>query len=103
MAQGHLADNTLTEDQKRKIEQLRSIGYLDGSKPAPTATNVTVHEDGLAYSSLNLVVSAHRPEALLMDMSGKVLHKWQCDIFRVWPDFDPIELSQQIKEEIKWL
>ena len=91
LARGHLNDNTLTEDQKRAIERLRSIGYVDGSMPAPTDTDVTVHEEDLAYGSLNLVVSAHAPEALLMDMSGKVLHKWECDIFRVWPDFDPVE------------
>jgi hypothetical protein len=24
-----------------------------------------------------------------MDMSGHIIHKWHCEIFRAWPDFDP--------------
>jgi hypothetical protein len=35
---------------------------------------------------LNLVVSAHAPEALLMDMDGRMLHRWHRDPREVWPD-----------------
>jgi hypothetical protein len=80
-------ENNLSEKQKEQIDQLRSIGYLTGSKPAPKEKNVTVYKEDEAYSSLNLYTSGHAPEAILMDMNGNVLHTWKRDIWSVWPDY----------------
>jgi hypothetical protein len=83
------SSNELTVEQKRKIQQLRSIGYLSGSQKPPQQQNVTIYDRSLVCQGLNFVVAAHAPEACLMDMTGRVIHKWECDIYRVWPDFDP--------------
>jgi hypothetical protein len=82
-------ENKLTDEQKYQIEQLRSIGNVAGSQIAPQNQNVTIYDRKLACHGLNFVVSGHGPEAFLMDMSGHIIHKWHCEIFRAWPDFDP--------------
>jgi len=79
----------LTKEQERQLQTLRSIGYLAGSKSAPSRSDVTLDNADRVYEGLNLVVSGHGPEAILMDMHGKELHKWQCDVYRAWPDFNP--------------
>ena len=79
----------LTDEQRRMIEQLTSVGYLAGSQPAPQRKSITVYDRERAYEGVNLVVSGHAPEAILMDMEGRELHKWSSDASRVWPDFIP--------------
>jgi hypothetical protein len=66
----------LTEQQKEKIKKLESIGYLSGYKSAGKKKNITKYNRKLAYNGLNLYVSAHAPEAILMDMNGRAIHKW---------------------------
>jgi hypothetical protein len=78
--------HTLTKKQKRMIEQLQSIGYLTGSKPAPDESNVTVYNDKLVYNGLNLVVSGHASEALLITLSGDIIHQWHCEITDAFPE-----------------
>ncbi len=41
---------------------------------------------GAAYRGLNLYVSGHAAEAVLMDMAGKTLHRWRYPLRRLWPD-----------------
>jgi len=38
---------------------------------------VTIHDEELAFPGYNLVVSGHAPEAWLMDMGGRVVHRWK--------------------------
>ncbi len=59
-----------------KIDQLESIGYAAGTVLAGDEANVTAHNKKQAYQGLNLYVSGHAPEAILMDMSGEQLHRW---------------------------
>ena len=81
----------LTAEQKKIIKQLRSVGYLSGSQPAPKKKNVTLYDKEKAFNGLNLITSGHKPEAILIDMEGSECHKWSLDISRVWPDFEPDE------------
>ena len=74
----------LTEAQLEELERLRSIGYLEGSYPAPDRSGVTLHDTTRAFDGLNLVVSGHLPGALLADMSGEVLHTWSASFLDVW-------------------
>jgi hypothetical protein len=60
-----------------KIEGLEGIGYAGGTEEASELSNVTVHNRKQVCAGLNLVVSGHAPEALLMDMEGEVLHRWR--------------------------
>jgi outer membrane protein assembly factor BamB len=39
-----------------------------------------------AWSGLNLYVSGHAAEAVLMDMRGNTLHRWRYPLRRLWPD-----------------
>jgi len=83
----HRFDAGLTDTQRETIEQLEAIGYLPGSAKRSGVSGVTVHDRGRAYAGLNFYTSGHAPEALLMDMDGKVLHRWSCDFWAVWPDY----------------
>ncbi|MBN1866823.1 aryl-sulfate sulfotransferase [Candidatus Sumerlaeota bacterium] len=89
--EGPAEDSALSEDQKALIDQLNSIGYLTGSKPAPEEANVVRYDRARACEGLNLVVSGHAPEAELLDMEGKTLHRWSCDIGKAFPDYAPSE------------
>jgi hypothetical protein len=66
------------------MEQLRALGYLQGSEPAPRERGVTLQRPG-AHPGWNLAVSAHAPQAVLFDMEGRVLHRWSRDFHEVWP------------------
>ncbi len=70
------------------MERLRSIGYLSGTIPAPDASGVTVFQPDSSWAGLNLVVSGHGPEAILMDMEGEVLHRWSYRFEDAFPDYD---------------
>ncbi|MBX7256632.1 MAG: arylsulfotransferase family protein [Candidatus Hydrogenedentes bacterium] len=66
-------------------EAILSIGYLQASKPATETSGVTLHDTDLASKGLNLYTSGHAPEAVLMDMDGRVLHTWRREFASVWP------------------
>jgi len=65
---------------------LTALPYLQGYEPASDREGVTVYRKGRAWDGLNLYVSGHAPEARLVDMQGRVLHRWRHDFSRVWPD-----------------
>jgi hypothetical protein len=69
------------------MEKLMSLGYVSGSQPAPRQSNVIVYNKDLAFGGLNLYISGHAPEAFLIDMKGKEIHRWAYDFGRVWPDW----------------
>ena len=79
----------LTEEQKKMIKRLESIGYMAGSQEPSEKSNITIYDKEHAYKGLNFLISAHSPEAILMDMEGNILHKWKCDLTRAWPDYEP--------------
>lgn len=86
-ARGDERPDDLTDEQQELFAALEAIGYLDGEVDAApdSATGVTIHDAARAQAGYNLVVSAHRPEALLMDMEGAVLHRWSKSFADVWP------------------
>jgi Arylsulfotransferase (ASST) len=66
---------------------VRAIPYLQGYKPAAgNLSTVVVHDPKAVDPGLNLYVSGHAAEAVLMDMDGKVLHRWRYPLRRLWPD-----------------
>ena len=83
----HRFNDNLTDDQQKTIRQLESIGYLSGSSEAPGFSNVTFHAKEHTYQGLNFYTSGHAPEAVLMDMNGRILHTWRYDFSDVWPDY----------------
>jgi len=76
---GASQEESLSNKQRETMRQLEALGYLQGKHPAPGFSGVTTYDPNRAWSSLNLYVSGHKPEAILMDMKGNVLHKWHFD------------------------
>ena len=77
----------LTEEQRQEIARLESIGYLSGSHSAPPLVGVTVYDPARAFRGHNSYTSGHLQGALLMDMRGEVVHRWECEFDEVWPDY----------------
>jgi len=66
----------MTDEQREKIRQLETLGYVSGVNKANSGSGVVIYDRSRAWESLNLYVSGHAPGAFLMDMSGNVLHTW---------------------------
>ena len=69
----------LTEEQRRSVLRLRTLGYLRGYEAPSGGGGVTTHIPELAHQGLNLSISGNAPEALLMNMDGAVVHRWSYD------------------------
>jgi len=70
---------------RETLERLTSLPYVTGSQPPAERVGVTLYDTARAFNGLNLYSSAHRPQAFLMDMKGRVLHKWEYERNSVWP------------------
>jgi Arylsulfotransferase (ASST) len=68
-------------------EQIESLGYLSGYEKASENEAITVHEPDQCYAGVSLCLSGHKPEAILMDLSGRTLHSWNHDFATEWPDY----------------
>ena len=82
----NVPEDELTADQRRQIRRLESLGYVAGSRLAPTMKSVVQHDPQRAHAGLNLFTSGHAPEAVLMDMDGQVIHRWALSYWDTWPD-----------------
>jgi hypothetical protein len=71
--------------QREAVNTLLSVPYLRGYDPATGKEGVTVDDAGQAYPGWNICVSAHAPEARLIDMEGTLRHRWSLDVSKVWP------------------
>ena len=65
-----------TEADAGDLTQVLSLPYLQGKIEAGDSSGVTLHDPERAYQGANLYCSGHGPEAILMDMQGRTLHKW---------------------------
>jgi len=78
------------DDKNAAYNKLIGLGYLDGYKPASDSQGVTVFNKDIAQPGLNFFISGHSPEAILMDMEGKVLHTWRYrNANDIWKDKTP--------------
>lgn len=73
-------------EQRRMIEQLEAIGYVDGSEAPPLRVGVTIHDRERALPGRNFYFSGHAAEARLIDMDGGELHRWSYAFDAIWPD-----------------
>ena len=83
------ADSELSEEERAALRELEAVGYAAGVRDARALTGVTRHDPERAHAGLNLYTSGHAAQALLVDMQGRVLHRWSKDFLDVWPDFPP--------------
>jgi len=85
--QTHRFDEGLTDAQREQMEALEAIGYADGTLSGDGRGHVTVHDPERAFSGYNFYASGHGPEAVLMDMEGRELHRWHHEFWETFPDY----------------
>lgn len=66
--------------------RITAVPYLQGYRPAADRPTISRFDRLAASPGLNLLVSGHAAEAVLMDMDGRVLHRWKQPLRRLWPD-----------------
>ncbi len=70
----------------RELSAVLALPYLQGSKPAPSESGVRLYDRSRAWDGYNIYTSGHAPEAFLVDMEGRLLHRWHYHTRdRVWP------------------
>lgn len=74
-------ESTLSSEELERLESIRAMGYLGAVSEAPAVSGVTIYNKDAASPGVNLLVSGHAPEIILLDMEGNLLHTW-------WPKFD---------------
>jgi arylsulfotransferase ASST len=67
------------------IRQLANLPYLEGYRPPTAGGVIRAYDRALAQDGLNFFTSGHAPEALLMDMDGKVVKRWASDALKAIP------------------
>jgi hypothetical protein len=82
-ARGPVAPADASPEQKAEFERLGALGYVTGSRKV-RQEGVTVRGDP-AGSGLNFYASGHGPEAVLVDMDGRELHRWRYPFDRAFP------------------
>jgi len=95
-------EERLTPEQRAEFERLLSIGYLPGSQPVPVNSGVVVYEKAKTWDGLNFYTSGDFPGAVLMDMTGRVLHKWKYKFLDAWNRFPGSERPRTIKTGGFW-
>lgn len=78
-------DSAVDELTQDDIDELESIGYLQGAKVDVQPASIAVFNKKKAQPGLNLYVSGHAPEAYLIDMEGNLLHTWRKPFDEIWP------------------
>lgn len=71
---------------REEAADVRALPYLQGYKPAQDRPTVAVRDEAAVAPGLNLVLSGHAAEAVLMDRDGRVLHRWRMPLRRLFPD-----------------
>ncbi len=84
----------LDDQARQQLEHLAGTGYATGYEGAKVKTGVVLHDEGAAQAGFNLYCSGHAPEATLMDMQGKVLHRWTLPFDQVPSKRTPTRRSQ---------
>lgn len=59
---------------------LKELGYAEGGERAGTESGVVTHDAEAAWAGHNLYVTGQAELAVLMDMDGKELHRWEYDL-----------------------
>jgi hypothetical protein len=79
------APGPLTKQQTEEINALEALGYVSGSTPGVGLSGTTQHQADKVATGVNFYSSGHGPEAILVDMSGRVLHTWRKTFDEAFP------------------
>ncbi len=80
------------EEQLAVLAELHALGYAEGSRAAPDLVSVTRHDEERAEPGLNFYTSGHATAAFLIDMRGRLLHRWHYEDEH-WPDLPGAETA----------
>ena len=69
-------DRGLSPEEIEQIDQLNALPYLQGYNLAPEQSDVTMYRPSLTDDGLNIYNSGHSQEAVVVNMDGRVLHRW---------------------------
>lgn len=69
---------------KEALEAFTGLAYLTGYEPPPEKIGVIMHEPDRAQAGLNFYTSGHGPGAILMEMSGDIVHTWNRPFNPAW-------------------
>lgn len=69
-----------------KWRNVRALPYLQGYKPAEDRPLIVESDPSAVSPGLNLYLSGHAAEAVLMDRKGQTVHRWRYPLRRLWPD-----------------
>jgi lysophospholipase L1-like esterase len=72
--------------ESEQARRLASLGYAAGSRRPDKGDTAVIVRTGKAQPGLNFYVSGHGPEAVLMDMDGRPVHRWRFAYERAFPD-----------------
>ncbi|MEM9382521.1 MAG: arylsulfotransferase family protein, partial [Planctomycetota bacterium] len=86
-------DGPLTDAQAASARALEGLGYASGMEEMRAAVGVLRHDAARAMDGLNLYVSGHGAEALLVDMDGTLVHRWAHAPSEIWPDRAGLDFS----------
>jgi hypothetical protein len=67
------------------LARVLSLPYSRSGARAPSRAGVTIHDPDRAWPGYNLYTSGHAPEAILVDMDGRVVHRWRYRFERAFP------------------
>lgn len=73
--------------QQEQFDKLEAMGYVQGSQKASTAFGISKFDRKAAQDGVNFYVSGHAPTAVLMDMEGTLLHKWEFPFEKAWKKY----------------
>lgn len=80
-------------------ETLLALGYVQGELSASGRSGVIQYERDRAFSGLNLYVTGSAPMAVLMDMDGRELHRWECKFEKAFPD---VVLPAYVRDAVRY-
>ncbi len=73
-----------SSDARKLLTELEAIGYSGGTN-TEERSGVTVFDSKQIQPGLNFYSSGHAPNAVLMDLQGRVVHSWDASYERVFP------------------
>ncbi len=77
------------EGDPEDLARLLSLPYAVGSQAASVpGLGVVTHDPARAHPGINLYVSGHASEALLVDMAGELQHRWNMEFIDALPQSD---------------
>ena len=84
-----------TEALSKRQRDLAALGYSDGYTVAEGSKGVVLHDPEACEPGLNLYSSGHASEAMLIEMDGRLRHRWSYD-YEDLSGAPPMEHSSQL-------